>query len=226
MTETNENEKVPNPKEKKGTITTVIIIIGVIAAGIYLFWDYFLGVKPDITINGTKISIDNSVQDIYDTGFVLCSVTGEIKDPSEFTVTAKEIYNSHYYIGIPHEGGVTYCDCSGVEITVANYGNSDKLLKDCTIYEITYHPGDQDDPATVLVNEADLKDASIDEWLEFFETTGYPFKKEDMDKFRSGDKALLFGTRGKYKFEAGTESVYHEECMKLTITHNVKTTYK
>lgn len=226
MTETQENEKVPNPNGKKSMITTVIIIIGVIAAGVYLFWDYFLGVKPDININGTKISIDNSVQDVYDAGFVLCSVTGEIKEPSDITVAAKEIYSTDYYIGIPHEGGVLYCDCSGVAITVANYGNSDKPLKDCTIYEITYHPGDQDDPATVLVNGEDLKDASIDEWVEFFEAVGYPFKKDDMDAFRRGDDPLLYGTRGKYKFEAGTESVYYEEYMKLTITHNVKTTYK
>lgn len=222
----NENKKVPNHNTKKDKITTIIIVALIIFSGIYLFWDNFMGVQPDIKINDTQISMRNTVQDLLDKGFVLCDKNGSVKDPLEMTLTTRQIYNTDYYIGVPRESGGSFCKPSGVAITVANFGSSSAKFKDCSIYEMTYYPHNQDIYVNVLVNGEDLREASIDDWLDFFEKVGYPFKKEDLDKFRRGDRESLYGKRGRYKFDVDTSSIYSErEIFSLTFTRNVEVTH-
>lgn len=223
----NENKKVPNPNAKRDKITTAIIVALIIFSGIYLFWDNFMGVQPDIKINDTQISMRNTVQDLLDTGFVLCDNQGKIMNPLDLTLTGKQIYNTDYYIGVPHESGSSYCDSSGVAITVANFDSSGKKFKDCAIYKMAYYPHNQDSVVKVLVNGEDLSAASFDDWLEFFEKAGYPFKKDDLEKFRRGDKQSLYGKKGRYKFEVDMSTFYNEKkIFSLTFTRNVDVTYK
>lgn len=223
----NETERVADSNAKKSKITTAIIVALIIFSGIYLFWEYFLGVKPDIKINDTKISVRNSVQDLLDNGFVLCDFNGRVHNDLDFTLTGKQIYNTKYYIGVPFYSGGSYCHSTGVEITVANFDSSKKSFEDCTIYQMTYYPNSQDDDVEVLVNGEDLREASFDAWIEFLEEVGYPFKKKDLDELHSGDKTLIFGKRGLYKFEVETESYYIDRNVySLTFTRNVDVTYK
>ncbi len=223
----NETKKVPNHNTKKDKITMAIIAALIIFSGIYLFWDNFMGVQPDIKIDDTQISMRNTVQDLLDKGFVLCDNHGSVKDSLDFTLTAKQIYNTEYYIGVPREGGSLFCDCSGVAIAVANFDSSSKKFRDCAIYQMAYYPHNQDSIVKVLVNGEDLRDASIDAWLEFFEKVGYPFKKEDLDEFRRGDTQFLYEKKGRYIFDVDTSSIYSErEIFSLTFTRNVEVTYK
>lgn len=70
--------------------------------------------------------------------------------------------------------------------------------------------------------------------LEFFETAGYPFKKDELEEFRSGDTQFLLGTRGRYKFQVDMETNYNEETgdwtdfgiFSLTFTRNIDVTYR
>lgn len=223
----NEMERVHDPDARKSKITTVVIVALIIFSGIYLFWEYFLGVKPDIKINGTKVSIGDSVQDLLDNGFVLCDFNGKVRKDLDFTLTGKQIYNTKYYIGVPYYSGGSYSHSTGVAITVANFNNSKKSFEDCTIYQMAYYPNSQDGGVEVLVNGEDLREASFDAWLEFLEEVGYPFKKADLDELRRGDKMLIFGKRGRYQFEVNADSYYNEKTIySLTFTNNVKVTYK
>ncbi len=216
---------IPNPKEKQNKIFNIVLIALIIFSGIYFIWNNFMGVQPDIKINGTQISMSDSLQDILDAGFVLCSEDGRISDYAESTlpVPGKQVDNFGYYIGIPQEGDDFYCYCSGIKITLANFSSSKSPVGDCAIYKMDYYPGEQSYAVDILVNGKDMKNADIDAWADFFEETGYPFTKEDLDKFRSGDKDSLGETKGRYKFEvlSGIKSIIH-----LSFTRNVKVTYQ
>lgn len=227
-------QKAPNPNTKRQKITTAIIVALIVLAGIYFIWDNFLGIQPDVKINGTQISMRNTVQDLLDDGFVLCDSNGKVSKNFNLNVGAKQVYNIDYYIGIPHESIGSYCDCSGVRITVANFDSSNKEFKDCAIYSMAYYPRFQDSGVEVLLHGEDLREASFDAWLDYFETTGYPFKKDKLEECRRGDRGLLLGKRGRYKFEANVENDYNEEendwtdyyIFSLTFTRNVDVTYK
>lgn len=220
-------KKVPNPNAKRQKITTAIIVALIVFSGIYFIWDNFLGIQPDVKINGTQISMRNTVQDLLNDGFVLCNNEGHVSNISNTTVGAKEVYTVDYYIGIPRQSGGTYCDCSGVQITVANFGSSKKEFNGCSIYKIAYYPGFQDYGVEVLIHGQDMSDASFDAWMDFFEDTGYPFKKDKLEKCRRGDVGLLLGTKGRYKYEADVWETYGEyRIFSLSFTRNVDVTYK
>ena len=221
------SKKVPNPNPKRQKITTVIIVALIVFAGIYYIWDNFLGIQPDVKINGTQISMRNTVQDLFDAGFVLCNNEGHVSNTSNSIVGAKQVYNIDYYIGIPRQSGGTYCDCSGVQITVANFDGSKKDFNDCVIFQIAYYPGFQDHGVEVLIHGQDLSEASFDDWMDFFEDTGYPFKKNELEECRRGDTGLLSETKGRYKYRADVWERYGEyRIFSLSFTRNVDVTYK
>lgn len=220
-------KKVPNPNGKRQTITTVIIVVAIVLCGIYYIWDNFLGIQPDVKVEGTQISMHNTVQDLLDAGFVLCDDEGHVSNNFNTTVSAKEVYNIDYFLGIPRQSGSSYCDCSGVQITVANFNSSKKEFKDCAIFEIAYYPGFQDSDVEVLIHGQDMSEASFDEWMDFFETTGYPFKKDELEECRRGDSGLLLETKGRYKYEADVWERYGEyRIFSLSFTRDVDVTYK
>lgn len=220
-------KKVPNPNAKRQTVSTVIIVALVVVAGIYLFWDNFMGIQPDVKVEDTQISMRNTVQDLLDAGFVLCNNEGHVSDTSNTIVGAKEVYNIDFYIGIPRQSGGMYCDCSGVRITVANFDSSKKELEDCAIFALAYYPGFQDYGVEVLIHGQDLSEASFDDWLDFFENTGYPFKKDELEECRRGDSGLLLETKGRYKYEANVWERYGEyQIFSLSFTRDIDVTYK
>lgn len=224
----NTNQKAPNPYLNRQTITTVIIVVVLAICGIYYIWDNFMGIKPDVQINGTRISMRNTVQDLLDAGFVLCNDKGHVSKDLDWTVNAKEVYNYDYYIGIPTKSGSDYCYCSGVKITVANFNNVKKDFKDCTILAITYYPGSQDDfGVEVLIHGEDLSEADFDTWVDFFEQTGYPFEKDELEGFRRGDRLSVYEKKGAYKYEANVLSMYGKRYLfSLSFTRDVDVTYK
>lgn len=220
-------KKVPNPNAKRQTITTVIIVVAIVLCGIYYIWDNFLGIQPDVKVEGTQISMHNTVQDLLDAGFVLCNNEGHVSNSADAIVGAKEVYNVDYYLGIPRESGGMYCDCTGVRITAANFDNSKKELKDCAIFAVAYYPGFQDIGVEVLIHGQDLSEASFDEWMDFFENAGYPFKKDELDECRRGDSGLLLETKGRYKYEANVWEKYGEyQIFSLSFTRDIDVTYK
>lgn len=220
-------KKVPNPNAKRQTITTVIIVVAIVLCGIYYIWDNFMGIQPDVKVEGTQISMHNTVQDLLDAGFVLCEDSGQVLNGADAIVGAKEVYNIDYFLGIPRESGGMYCDCTGVQITAANFDSSKKELKDCAIFAIAYYPGFQDYGVEVLIHGQDLSEASFDEWMDFFENTGYPFKKDKLDECRRGDRGLLLGTKGRYKYEASVWERYGEyQVFSLSFTRDIDVTYK
>lgn len=222
-------EKVPDPQAKKQMFSTLLIVALVVFGGIYLIWENFLGAQPDVKINGTQISMSATVQDLLDEGFVLCDFKGNIEDDMHWTVLGKQIYNTNYYIGVP-DGGI-FCDSSGVRITLVNFESDARTLKDCKIFEMAYYPRYQDDGVEVLIGGKDLKDASLDEWVDFFEEAKYPFDKADMDKFRTGDRTQLYDKKGKYKFRAHSDDEragngYKYYFDSLSYTRDIDVTYK
>lgn len=224
-------KKVPNPYEKRQKITMAIIVVAMILGAIYLFWEDFIGARPDVKIDGTKISMRSTVQDLLDAGFVLCSIDGKISNNGDASIKGKEIYNIDYYIGVPIEFSSAYCESSGVKITLANFDSSTKQLKDCAIYQMGYYPSLQKNSVEVLIGGENLKDANLDEWMDFFEKAEYPFKKTEMDEVRRGDRGLLLETKGRYKFEADIDYEHVDGTTKyylysLIYTRNIDVTYK
>lgn len=225
---TEENGK---PKRKIG-VSDVVIIGGIVVAVIYGIWYFFLGPKVDIRVNDVQISMRNTVQELIDEGFVLCDVGGETVGAG-MNVRAKEIYTRHYYLGVPLYG--KNATNTGLELTLANFGSADKELSQCSIYEIAYHPQFQKG-ATVLIGGENLQGADLDEWIAFFEKQGYPFKKEELEKFRTGNKMRVSGKRGNYQFAGALDYhskqgpdrtlVYEYTFQSITFTRDIDVEYK
>lgn len=157
------NQKAGNDgeKNKKKLKISDFVIIGLIAAAvIYMGWNYLLAPKHSIQVNDTEISLRNTVQELLDEGFVLCSVTGEVNGYMSASVKAKEVYKKTYYIGVPKYAGASSAYVSGLELTLANFDSKDKKLSECSIYQIKYYPGFQDQGAKVLIDGEDMKEVS------------------------------------------------------------------
>lgn len=202
-------EKILNLFANREMLTTVLIVAFAVLSGIYLIWDNFLGAQPDVKINGTPVSMNATVQDLLDAGFVLCDFKGYIKYDADETVMGRYIDSSYYYIGVPRSGLHGYN--SGVQITLVNFNSDTRKLKDCNIFEMVYYPGYQEDGVEVLIGGENLKDASLDEWADFFKKALYPFKKADVDEFRRGDTTYLYEKKGKYKFRANSDYDYIDD---------------
>ena len=223
-------------KKLRGSdIFIIILVIAAIAGGgYYLVTNYLLAPHHSVTVNDKEIEMKNSVQTLIDEGFVLCNVTGKISyDALDMNVKAKEICSMTYFIGTADSA--SSAKCSGVQITVANFSNSDQTFAQCSIYEIKYEPKFQDDGITVKIDGTEMKSATIEEWVAFLKEKDFPFSTRDYEDLSSGHALYVSASKDTHKYscelnadstlDENNEIFYIYTFGSLTITRDVKVEY-
>lgn len=142
-------------------------------------------VELTLKINDASFNFKNTVQDIYDAGFVICNtgygeITSEEDLPEMEARTVDTI--SQYYIGIPTSD--TMADYTGVSIQVYNPTSSDCSFKECSIFNYTYEiePEESND-ITVLFNDVDFSTTDPQGAVTAMETMGITFDEDDKAEF-------------------------------------------
>lgn len=164
-------------------------------------------VELTLKINDTSFNFQNTVQDIYDAGFVICDtaygkITPEEDLPDMEARTVDTI--SQYYIGLPTSD--TMADFTGVTIMIYNPTSSDCSFKECSIFNYTYEiePDDSAD-ITVLFNDVDFSTLNHEEGVTAMENMGITFDEEDKTEFldsatNDGYGWSLITSSGKYRY--------------------------
>ncbi|MCR4671249.1 MAG: hypothetical protein K5643_08665 [Saccharofermentans sp.] len=229
-------EKTKEKKKLKASdVIITVLVIGLIAfGGYYLVTNYLLAPNHTVVVNDKEIVMKNSAKELIDQGFVLCNVNGITADPLDDDVKAREICNMSYFIGIPTTSG--HADCTGVEVTFANFMESDQKLKDCAIYELEYSPKFQDEGTKVLIDGVDLSKAELNTWADFFKEKQFPFSDKDLSEFTTGESLYISGTRDTHQYSAELDSeskadsnnkIYYEYSFgSFKITRDIKVEYK
>ncbi|MBQ9610001.1 MAG: hypothetical protein IJV15_11245 [Lachnospiraceae bacterium] len=218
------NEKADNNGKKKIRLSSIIIFFAILAAGVYFIYTNFFGAKPELTVNGKKVTMRSTIQELYDNGFVLCSDSGSVLNPSG-SVGGKQIYNISYHLGVPRgDGG--YADLTGIIITPANFDSGSKDIKECSIYEIVYYPAYDSAAADVLINGEKLDTDDLSTWADFFAEKKYPFEESEINGFRNSNNTILLGKTGRYKFEARAVGYGEEAFSYIRFTRNIEVKYE
>ena len=231
----NSDPNIPNVatatpvKKKSGTgskIFSIIIILAALAfGGYYLATNYLFAAKHSITIEGNKITTGTTGQDILDMGFVLCDVTGNVKDVMGTTIKQKAIYGSSYYIGVPDSTG-KHAKCSGVAVVFGNFRSANYSFAKCELYSIEYSPKFHDDGVKVLVDDVDMKDADLAKWTDFLKEKGYKYSQQELDDLKSGKSTYELFTQAKLNYSVSTDKTDGKTSFgSLKIQRDVKVNY-
>ena len=228
----------PAAKGKKksggGVFFTIIVVLALLGGGYYLVTNFLLAPKHEIRIEDKVIGTDSTIQAFLDEGFVLCDVTGKIIDPSGYTLDAKEISYTTFYLGV--SSSAYSAKCSGVQITPANFSTGSQSLTECSVFEIKYSPKFQDDGVTVLVDGVDMNTVSLDQWISFLKEKSFPFSAKDYDELSTGASTFASATKETHKYsvdldfeskaDASNNLVYEYSFGSLSIARDVQVEYK
>lgn len=208
----NSDQSIPNvmtgkPAKKKGKgsnfFFTIILIAALAFGGYYLYTNYFQGGGHSIAIENNKFTTRSSCKDILDKGLVLCDVNGKVRNVSTLEVGAKEIYDS-FFIGVPDSTG-THAKCSGVEVTFGNFSNSKSKVADCGVYRISYSPKFHDDGVSVLIDDTDMRTATLDQWVDFLKEKKYKLSNSELDSLRNGSSTYETFKQANVKYTISLE---------------------
>jgi len=214
---TENNQEIPNvvstakPKKKSkfsAFLTTIFVIAALAFGGYYVATNFLFVSSHSIKIEDKEITTRNNGQELLDKGFVLCDVNGKVRNVMTTAVKGKEIYNSPFYIGVPTDSAKTTAKCTGVQVTFGNFGATDSTIAKCGIYKLQYTPEFQDDGTTVLIDDTNMKTATVEQWVKFLEEKSYRFTKNDFADLKSGNKtyATCKSASLKYSVELGKNS--------------------
>ena len=112
--------------------------------------------------------------------------------------------NAEYQIGIPDTD--THATQTGIYFKVMNTATNAKGIKDCMVYSVTYWPGSDKTGGRVRINGQDLTTLDAGDWVEAFKAAKFPFSDKELDEFKSGASTIVLGERGRYEYEAKTET--------------------
>ena len=212
------------PKKGKGSnvFFTIFVIVAILGAGYYVLTNYVLAPKHEIKIDDKTISMSMSVQQFVDNGFVLCTVNGKIIDVPSTTVKAKEIVNTTYYIGVPDSK--VSAKNTGIQIKPANFTSGSQKLSECTIFELSYTPGNQKG-GKVTIDGEDMSTTDVDKWVAFFKAKGFPFTEKDLADFAPGKDTYMLGTKDTHKYSAEIDTT-SKAFGTFKMTRDVKVEYK
>lgn len=196
-----EQEKELKQKQKKSNKLSnflfVLLLIG-LAVG-YFF--YMKGmVKPVVSINGTEVTVDMTVQELVDKGFSVGDIeSGNMNLSAQPQIPGESYTSTFYYV---YKNG----ESTNVIFHVYNAGVNSVNLPDSKIYEFRYYPHDKSGKASVLINGIDFSGLGKAESIAALEELGIKFKTSDKDEFMNGDKNIIFGDSGNYSYTLETDT--------------------
>lgn len=148
--------------------------------------------RLDVSIGGTVVDLDDTVQSLYDNGLCICEIMGgkqkQLDDLG--TIPAKTYVIESHSIGVPD--GDSRAEYSGVEVYLYNDSASEKPISECKIYEIDFLS--VDDEVEVTIGGEDIFHMEPQEAYDACIAMGIDFAsddKEDIEEFLEGEGYLV-----------------------------------
>lgn len=190
-------EKKQKKSNKLSNFLFVLLLIG-LAVG-YFF--YMKGmVKPVVSINGTEVTVDMTVQELVDKGFSVGDIeSGNMNLSAQPQIPGESYTSTFYYV---YKNG----ESTNVIFHVYNAGVNSVNLPDSKIYEFRYYLRDKSGKASVLINGIDFAGLGKAESIAALEEQGIKFKASDKDEFMNGDMNIIFGDSGDYSYILETDT--------------------
>lgn len=159
--------------------------------------------RLEVSIGGTIVDLDDTVQSLYDNGLCFCEIIGgEQRQLDDLgTIPAKTYVIESYSIGVPD--GDSSADYSGVGVYLYNDSLSEKPVSECKIYEMNFLSVDDD--VEVTIEGQDIFHMEPQEAYDACIAMGIDFAsddKEDIDEFLAGD-GYLVSKQGKLMYTMG-----------------------
>ena len=202
MEQEKELKQEQKKQKKSNKLSNFLFVLLLIGLGVGYFF-YMKGmVKPVVSINGTEVTVDMTVQELVSKGF---SVGDSISGKGDMNLSAQpqipgESYTSTFYY--VYKNG----EYTNVVFHVYNAGVNSVNLPDSKIYEFRYNPSDKSAKTSVLINGIDFSGLDKAESVAALEELGIKFKASDKDEFISGDKNIIFGDSGNYSYMLETDT--------------------
>ncbi len=190
--------------KKKFNFMTLLFFLAIVAAAGYLLYQYVLAPTPEYEVDGKKFTMKSTPKDFLNAGLVICDKNGKVVDLTGSSVLGKSVLNAEYQIGIPDTD--THATQTGIYFKVMNTATNAKGIKDCMVYSVTYWPGSDKTGGRVRINGQDLTTLDAGDWVEAFKAAKFPFSDKELDEFKSGASTIVLGERGRYEYEAKTET--------------------
>lgn len=158
-------------------------------------------VRPEVSINGQKIWVGMTVQELVDEGFLvgLTAYEGDIVNLDAQPQVPGETHNpKHYHVYKDEEFML-------VDFSVSNTDVNSCEFADSKIYTIHFNPGlDFSSDIELLVNGINVGGMEKEEALNAFERLGVKFDREEKEEYLSGKNGFVVGRSGEYSFEFET----------------------
>ena len=196
-----EKELKQEQKQKKSNkLSSFIFVLLLIGLAVGYFF-YMKGmVKPVVSINGTEVTVDMTVQELVGKGFSVGDIeSGDMNLSAQPQIPGESYTSTFYYI---YKNG----ESTDVIFHVYNAGVNSVDLPDSKIYEFRYYPRDKSGKASVLINGIDFSGLGKAESVAALEELGIKFKASDKEEFMNGDKNIIFGDSGDYSYVLETDT--------------------
>lgn len=171
------------------------------------------GILLDIEISGCKIQLDDTIQEVYDNGLVLCKVDGTIIDLDSCEEMKGRTYEIKTLdIGVPADDGKKAIPSGMTVYTYNDFITSQPLAK-CKIYHM--HVSDNhSDEVSITVNGKDIFQTELSEFVSHLEELGISFDEDEKSEFLdSYTNKFLMKRQGNfmYHLNSGRKSVNYPD---------------
>lgn len=185
----------------------IISIFCVLLSGILQGCSSAQPIQLDIEVSGHKIQLDDTFQDVYDNGLVLCETDGTIIDLASCDEMAGKTYEiKTLNIGVPIDDKTATPSC--MIVYPYNDSISSQPLSSCKIYliNVSYLFGDSEE-VSITVNGKDVLQTEPEEFLAHFGELGITYDDENkIEKFLdSSTGAYLVHRIGDYTYNLKSE---------------------
>lgn len=208
-------EQETNQEQKKGDKSFrfgMPLLILAIIVGAFLYTRTL--VDPDISVDGKKIDIHMTVQELLDAGFAIDDSivgNGDLDVTKEPDIPGESYTSEFYYLYTKDQNG--YYEYANIVFHVFNKDVNSVEFKNSKVYAYRFDPSCQLSKASVLINDINFVGMSKEEAIAAFEDLGVKFDKNKKQEFINGDRAFLSGKSGSYSF------IIETDVDKVTVTN-------
>lgn len=190
-------------KQKKSNLLFDVFLVILIVGAFF----YIKGVvKPTVSINGTKLTVNMTVQELIDAGFAVddsLAGRGDMNIEKQPKIPGESYSSAFYYLYVPNQHG--YYEYANVVFQVFNKSVNSVEFKDSQVYAYRYDPGFKLSDASVLINDIDFAGVSKEDAILAMEELGVKFDKGEKEEFMNGDRHIIFGKSGDFSYIIETD---------------------
>ena len=154
--------------------------------------------KKDIAmtfaIGDAQISLNDTLQSIYDQDLVLCEVDGTVLKEEDLPELKGKIIDSESYCIGKKTDKESIAEPTHLYVYLYNTSLLSTPLKDCKNYQFLYNVPEDRDTAEVLINGVNFAQLTDEEAVAKLEEMGLSYEQEDKDKFLSTENGYFLKT--------------------------------